>query len=199
MWGQRQIRDAGFVLVVCTATYRRRYDGEEETGKGLGATSEAGFIRQLLYNAGGVNEKFFPVLLTDADSAHIPLGLQRYQHFALHTGQGYEELRLHLMGQSRVRMPALAPKQRKADYLYWSLPPRNPFFTGRAGIGKTQTAIEYAYRHRDQYRAVIWSQADSRDALVSGFGAIASLLDLPEKDERDANVAAEAMRRWLER
>ena len=221
LWGQRQIQDAGFVLMVCTATYRRRFDGEEEPGKGLGATSETGLIRQLLYDAGGVNEKFFPVLLTDADSEHIPLALRRYQHFALHTQPGYENLRLLLTGQSHVRKPALPPKQRKPDYLYWNLPARNPFFTGRdefvkkledglargraqaisglGGIGKTQTAIEYAYRHRDQYRAVLWSGADSRDALVSGFGAIASLLDLPEKDERDANAAAEAVRRWLER
>ncbi len=221
LWGQEQIQTARFVLVVCTATYRRRFDGEEEPGKGLGAASEAGFIRQLLYNAAGVNEKFVPVLLTDADSAHIPLKLQGYQHFSPYTEQGYENLRLHLTGQSRVRKPALPQKQRKPDYLYWNLPPRNPFFTGRdpylknlehglahgraqaisglGGIGKTQTAIEYAYCHRDQYRAVLWSRADSRDALVSGFGAIASLLDLPEKDERDANVAAGAVRRWLER
>jgi tetratricopeptide (TPR) repeat protein len=221
LWGQRQIQAASFVLMVCTPAYRRRYDGEEEPGIGLGATSEAGYIRQILYDAGGANEKFLPVLLTDADSAHIPLALRRYQHFSPNTAQGYESLRLHLTGQSRVRKPALPPKQPKPDYLYWNLPPRNPFFTGRdpylkrlehgladgraqaisglAGIGKTQTAIEYAYRHRDQYRAVLWSGADSRDALVSGFGAIASLLDLPEKDERDANVVAEAVRRWLER
>jgi hypothetical protein len=221
LWGQRQIQAAAFVLMVCTPTYRRRFDGEEEPGKGLGAISETRYIRQLLYNAGGTNERFLPILLTDADGAHIPVTLQGYQHFALYTEQGYENLRLHLTGQSRVRKPALPPKQRKSDYLYWNLPPRNSFFTGRdeylkrlehglahgraqaisglGGIGKTQTAIEYAYRHRDQYRAVLWSGADSRDALVSGFGAIASLLDLPEKDERDANVVAEAVRRWLER
>ena len=221
LWGQRQIQDARFVLVVCTPAYQRRFDGEEEPGKGLGATSEAWYIRQLLYKAGGVNDKFLPVLLTDADSEHIPLKLQGYQHFSPYTEQGYEKLRLHLTGQSREPKPALPPKQRKPDYLYWNLPPRNPFFTGRdeylkkledglahgraqaisglGGIGKTQTAIEYAYRHRDQYRAVLWSGADSRDALVSGFGAIASLLDLPEKDEKDANVVAEAVRRWLER
>ena len=117
LWGQRQIQAARFVLMVCTGTYRRRFDGEEESGKGLGATSEAGFIRQILYDAGGVNEKFLPVLLTDADSAHIPLALRRYQHFALHTPQGYENLRLLLTGQSRVRKPALPPKQRKPDYL----------------------------------------------------------------------------------
>jgi tetratricopeptide (TPR) repeat protein len=127
------------------------------------------------------------------------------------------------------RLRALPSQESKPDYrnLYWNLPPRNVFFTGReehlkalenalarggaaaltqpravsglGGIGKTQTAIEYAYRHRDQYRAALWSRADSRDAVVSGFTAIASLLDLPEKDERDANAVAEAVRRWLER
>jgi Tfp pilus assembly protein PilF len=213
--------------MVCTATYRRRFDGEEEPGKGLGATSEAGLIRQILNDSGWVNEKFFSVLLTDADSVHIPLALRRYQHFLVDAQPGYENLRLLLTGEPRVRKPAVAPRARKPDYLYWNLPPRNAFFTGRdpylkalehalahggtaaltqpraisglGGIGKTLTAIEYAYRHRDQYRAVLWSRADSRDALVSGFTAIASLLDLPEKDERDANVAAEAVHRWLER
>jgi tetratricopeptide (TPR) repeat protein/MinD-like ATPase involved in chromosome partitioning or flagellar assembly len=223
MWQQRQIQTARFVVMVCTATYQRRFDAQEELGRGLGTTSEAAFIRQLLYDAGGNNEKFVPVLLTDAGRAHIPLGLQRYQHYAVYTARGYEDLYRLMMGQPPSPGPsrALPAQERKPDYLYWNLPPRNPFFTGRdpylkrledglacgraqaisglGGIGKTQTAIEYAYRHRDQYRAVLWSGADSRDALVSGFGAIASLLDLPEKDERDANVAAEAVRRWLER
>ena len=235
LWQQRQIQAAGFVLMVCTATYQRRFDAEEVPGKGLGAISEAGFIRQLLYDAGGVNEKFVPVLLTDADRAHIPLVLERYQRFAVHTEQGYEDLYRLLTDQPRVRKPvlgrlrALPAQERKPDYRnrYWNLPPRNPFFTGRdeylkalehalarggtaaltqpqaisglGGIGKTQTAIEYAYRHRDQYRAVLWSRADTRDAVVSGYAAIASLLDLPEKDERDTKVTAEAVRRWLER
>jgi hypothetical protein len=73
--------------------------------------------------------------------------------------------------------------------------PRNPFFTGReevlqqlhktisasriaslsglGGIGKTQTAVEYAYRHRDDYSAVLWVGADTRELLVSGFVALA--------------------------
>ena len=102
LWGQEQIQGARFVLVVCTATYRRRFDGEEEPGKGLGAKSEAWYIRQLLYNAGGTNQKFIPVLLTEADSEHIPLKLQGYQHFSLNTEQGYEKLRLHQIGRAHV-------------------------------------------------------------------------------------------------
>ena len=34
--------------------------------------------------------------------------------------------------------------------------------TGLGGIGKTQLALEYAYRHRQDYHAVLWGRADTR-------------------------------------
>jgi hypothetical protein len=106
----------------------------------------------------------------------------------------------------------------------WNVPyPRNTFFTGRedvlrrlhaalaargataltqaiaglGGIGKTQTAVEYAYRRRDAYRAVLWARADSRSTLTTDFAAIATLLDLPEKDARDLDQVRAAVQRWL--
>jgi hypothetical protein len=36
LWTDKQIRDAEFVLMVCTETYYRRVMGEEESGIGLG-------------------------------------------------------------------------------------------------------------------------------------------------------------------
>src|SRR5437763_7579955 len=77
----------------------------------------------------------------------------------------------------------------------WNVPyRRNPFFTGReklieqlhsrlneknvtaltqtqaisglGGIGKTQVAIEYAHRYRNDYRVVMWVSAASRDTLI---------------------------------
>jgi len=45
---------------------------------------------------------------------------------------------------------------------------------------------------------VLWSGADSRDALLSGLSSIASLLDLPQKDEKDLAVVAAAAKSWLE-
>src|SRR5689334_8042518 len=57
-WMDQQVRDAQFVLVICTETYSRRAAGEEQPGTGLGATYETGSIQQLLYNSGGVNTKF---------------------------------------------------------------------------------------------------------------------------------------------
>ncbi|MDQ2906895.1 MAG: FxSxx-COOH system tetratricopeptide repeat protein [Chloroflexota bacterium] len=108
----------------------------------------------------------------------------------------------------------------------WNIPyPQNPFFTGRdttlkqvhsalragkatavtqpqafsglGGIGKTQIAVEYAYRYRAGYQAVLWARADSREALVSGFTDIARLLNLPEKDAQNQDIIVSAVTRWL--
>jgi Tfp pilus assembly protein PilF len=131
------------------------------------------------------------------------------------------------LGEVRKLTP-LAPKERKQDFFAASLTnlpfERNPFFTGRekilkdlheafgkksagsmtqaisglGGLGKTQTAIEYAYRHRDDYKEVFWSRADSELALSIGFVEIARLLDLPEKDAQNPDDAVRAVIRWLE-
>ena len=69
---------------------------------------------------------------------------------------------------------------------------------GLGGVGKTQTAVEYAYRHRDQYRAVLWVRADTETNLISGYRELAEVLDLPKKDARDSEVVA-GVRRWLGR
>lgn len=44
---------------------------------------------------------------------------------------------------------------------------------GLGGIGKTQLAIAYAVRHRDDYSAIFWLDASSADALRSSFVRVA--------------------------
>jgi len=115
----------------------------------------------------------------------------------------------------------------KPSQSIWNIPfERNPYFTGRAdiltnlhnalnrdktaaltqspqaisglgGIGKTQTAIEYAYRHRDNYSYVFWVKSDTREQLISDFIAIANLLNLSEKDAQDQGIIVDAVKKWL--
>ena len=102
---------------------------------------------------------------------------------------------------------------------------RNPYFTGRAdilkqlhnalnsnkpaaltqtqaisglgGIGKTQTAIEYAYQHENDYTYILWVRAEKREELISDFAALATPLNLLEKDEKDQNRIVAAVQKWL--
>ena len=68
---------------------------------------------------------------------------------------------------------------------------------GLGGIGKTQTAVEYAYRYRKEYQAIFWVRATASDTLISDFVSIADLLQLSERDERDQNRVVEAVKKWL--
>jgi len=120
---------------------------------------------------------------------------------------------------SRPRFPGALPP-------IWNLPhPRNPNFTGRedllaqihasltsgrpaaltqtalaglGGIGKTQLANEYAYRHADEYEVVWWIRSEEPARLASDYAGLAAALGLPEKDEQDQRVIIAAVRAWLE-
>src|SRR6266567_1556889 len=70
--------------------------------------------------------------------------------------------------------------------------------SGLGGIGKTQVAVEYAYRYGSRYQTILWVNADTLKSLLSNFVSLASLLDLPEKDAVDQRRAVDAVMRWLQ-
>jgi TIR domain len=70
--------------------------------------------------------------------------------------------------------------------------------TGLGGIGKTQVALEYAYRYRREYQAVLWAQADTREALTLSYLSISALLNLPEQGEQESARIVTAVKNWLQ-
>ena len=61
--------------------YRRRFDGEEEPDRGLGATWEGAIITHHFYRDSTRNEKFIPLLADGASTDLIPdefFGYTRY-------------------------------------------------------------------------------------------------------------------------
>jgi hypothetical protein len=58
---------------------------------------------------------------------------------------------------------------------------------GLGGIGKTQIAIEYAYRYQAEYNQIFWLHAADRAALLSDFSKIAAKLKCLQTD-KDTNL-----------
>ncbi|CUU59250.1 NB-ARC domain-containing protein [Parafrankia irregularis] len=136
----------------------------------------------------------------------------------------------------RPRFPGLPP--------VWNVPARLATFTGRrhlldavhtglstpggrvavtalrglGGVGKTQLAIEYAWRHAGDYQLVWWINAEQHALIADQLAALAASLELPATGNTPADAAAvltaltrrdhwllifdnagsaEALRRWL--
>jgi len=127
-----------------------------------------------------------------------------------HRTDGAEQSR-----SERPRFPGLPP--------IWNVPhQRNPNFVGRddllhriretltskkaaaltaihglGGVGKTQLASEYAYRHAADYQLVWWIRSEEPATLSSDYALLAEALDLPQKQEREQPVIVAAVRGWL--
>ena len=70
--------------------------------------------------------------------------------------------------------------------------------SGLGGIGKTQIAVEYAYRFHQDYQVVLWARAETTEALTSSYVTIASLLNLPEQEVQEQAIKVQAVNAWLQ-
>jgi hypothetical protein len=143
--------------------------------------------------------------------------------FSLWYGQKHRKRKLPMHSEPTPEPPALMdfPGLVAMDT---RPPPKNPNFTGRTtiledmhqilnssskvyvisgtgGMGKTQLAVEYLYRHENEYKYKWWLPVDP--AVLSSYYAslafdLASEPDFPKAFCRDQSSTVTAIKNWLE-
>lgn len=227
LWMERQIEGRDFTLVICTETYRLRFMEAAPPDSGRGVVWEARILRNLLYEQPERHGRIVPVIFDAADRGFVPT-VFRGHFYDVGDERGFEGLVRHLLREPGADAAALGPlgpqgSRWSAFERPWLVPDamRTRFFTGRddmlaridqqlaghrraalsglGGAGKTQTAIEYAARHRDDYPdGVFWVNAETPSSLTSGFVDIAKTLSLSSADSSDQELAARSALEWLE-
>lgn len=69
--------------------------------------------------------------------------------------------------------------------------------TGQGGIGKTQLAIEYAYRYKNEYKALFWLPAQDTESFIQAMGTYAFDLNLIEVSRDTHQQSARNFYSWL--
>jgi tetratricopeptide (TPR) repeat protein len=169
----------------------------------------------------GKDRKLIPVRVRDCQPEGL---LAQIVYIDLVGHQDAVARRVLLDGvRQRTQAPPAPPRVPGALPEIWNIPhARNPNFTGReqllqelrasltsrgtaaivpiaglGGAGKTQLALEYAYRHTADYEIVWWVRAEEPVTLTAGYAKLATELGLPEKDLADQQATAAAVRSWL--
>jgi tetratricopeptide (TPR) repeat protein len=108
-----------------------------------------------------------------------------------------------------LRNPNFTGRDDLLKLLHDSLNPGKPAaltqaMHGLGGVGKTQTAVEYIYRHAAEYDLAWWIRAEEPAKLASDYAALAEPLKLRERSAQDQGIIVQAVRgslagcgRWL--
>ncbi|QDN78860.1 tetratricopeptide repeat protein [Streptomyces sp. S1A1-7] len=140
---------------------------------------------------------------------------------AAHAPRGPETISEGATTMVTTQQPTAESARATQPRIWGNIPPRNPNFTGRVdllerlrerlqegtttvlpeaihgmgGVGKTQMAIEYAYRHQSEYDVVWWIPAERPGQIGQSLVELAQRLGLGTSPE--ANIAGPAVREAL--
>ncbi|NVB37547.1 TIR domain-containing protein [Pseudenhygromyxa sp. WMMC2535] len=114
-WMLQQMRAAELIVVVASAGYRAKCEGEVPRSKGRGVKWESHLSLQELYDDGGDNHRYVPVYFADdASEADVPRPLAASTIYPLPSG--YDDLYRRLTGQKKV-VPVPLGKRREMPLL----------------------------------------------------------------------------------
>ena len=167
-WMARQIGECDFAVLVCTPTYRQRFEREDESDAGKGAKLEGLILLQLLYEAHTKNDKIVAVFFEEGKETDIPLVLRPYTYYRLMAQ--YEGLYRRLTGQHDTPAPAIGTIR--------TLPPRaRPWLVASASEavveGEREEAVMVVVTEEmlvDELAKVFFDPDDARKLAVrAGF------------------------------
>ena len=132
--------------------------------KSMGNTSKVNQIQASNYVELGLRDR--DVEKDGAEKAIFPVGNLPPFRTEFFTGRSQEIENIH----ERLGSPDASRLQ---TYLIY----------GRRGIGKTQIALEYSRRYREEYDAIFWIQCETSASLRTSFAEIAVALELDGADK----------------
>jgi tetratricopeptide (TPR) repeat protein len=146
-WTAKHLREADFVVVVCTEQYSARLMGQENTGTEPEGTWEGRLVGECRPDPNHLNRRLVPVLCAGAKRKHIPAPLRSLAHYHLNGDAGYLKLYRHLTQLPNNTtatlggLKALAQKARQQDF--FKEPPHNlPWIEPAAFVGRARAFAE---------------------------------------------------------
>ena len=102
-WMENQIRNADFVLIVCSEAYSKKFYADH----GKGVTWEIQIIYQTIYDSTCETQKFIPVFWNSGDEQYILDPLKPYTYYNLSSEEGYQKLWRRLAGVKKYEKAEL--------------------------------------------------------------------------------------------
>lgn len=86
-WCDDRVTQTPKTLIVASPGWFSAYEGKGPSGTGLGAACESGLVRQMLYDAKGINDRFRLVFLEAMAPDAVPIALRSWHQFMLYKGE----------------------------------------------------------------------------------------------------------------